>query len=138
MKRLLFSLLIPMLCVSCSTATSVEELAAMQGEWRLQRFQIGDGGVVNVPVPARYTARFEPDGTVNFQVDCNGCSGSYTTEGDAITIDPLLRCTLAACLPGSLSNQYLQGLLNAQTWQRSGASLVLSAPGEELVFLVAD
>ena len=138
MKRLLVFLLIPMLYASCSTATSVEELAAMQGEWRLQRFQIGDGGVVNVPVPARYTARFEPDGTVNFQVDCNGCSGSYTTDGNAITIGPLLRCTLAACPPGSLSNQYLEGLLNAQTWQRSGASLVLIAPGEELVFLVAD
>ena len=66
MKRLLFFLLIPMLYVSCSIATSVEELAPMQGERRLQRFQIGDGGAVNVPVPARYTARFEPDGTVDF------------------------------------------------------------------------
>ena len=138
MKRLLLSLLIPMLYVSCNTATSVEELAAIQGEWQLQRFQIGDGGVVNVPIPARYTARFEPDGAVNFQVDCNRCSGSYTTEGNAITIGPLLACTLAACPPGSLSNQCLQGLLNAQTWQRSGALLVLIAPGVELVFLVAD
>ena len=38
MKRLLLSLLIPMLYVSCNTATSVEELAAIQGEWQLQRF----------------------------------------------------------------------------------------------------
>ena len=138
MKRLLIFLLIPMFYASCNTATSVEELAAVQGEWRLQRFQIGDGGVVNVPVPARYTARFGPDGAANFQVDCNRCSGGYTTEGNAITIGPLLACTLAACPPGSLSNPYLQGILNAQTWQRSGASMVLSAPGVELVYLVAD
>ncbi len=93
MKRLLMFLLIPMLYASCNTATSVEELAAIQGEWRLQRFQVGGGGAVNVPIPARYTARFEPDGTVNFQVDCNRCSGSYTTDGNAITIGPLLACT---------------------------------------------
>ncbi len=90
------------------------------------------------PIPARYTARFEPDGTVNFQVDCNRCSGSYTTDGNAITIGPLLACTLAACPPGSLSGPYLQGLLSAQRYVRSGATLVLSGSGTELDFLVAD
>ena len=132
-------LLIAMLYASCNTATSVEELAAIQGEWRLQRLQVGDGGgAVNVPIPARYTARFEPDGTVNFKVDCNRCSGSYTTDGNAITIGPLLACTLAACPPGSLSGPYLQGLLSAQRYVRSGATLVLSGSGTELDFLVAD
>ena len=138
MKRLLMFLVIPMLYASCGTATSVEELAAIQGEWRLQTLQAGGGGTIDVPNPDRYTARFEPDGTVNFQVDCNGCSGSYTTSGNAITIGPLLACTAAACLPGSLSNPYLQGLLSAQRYVRSGATLVLSGSGTELDFLVAD
>jgi heat shock protein HslJ len=138
MKRLLVFLLIPMLYASCNTATSVEELAAIQGEWRLQRLQVGGGGAVNVPIPARYTARFEPDGAVNFQVDCNRCSGSYTTDGNAITIGPLLACTLASCPPWSLSGPYLQGLLSAQRYVRSGATLVLSGSGTELDFLVAD
>jgi heat shock protein HslJ len=134
MKRLLVMLFVSMFFSSCSTTTSTSDLAAIQSEWQLQRFQIGDGGEVRVPDPSRYTARFDPDDrTVNIQADCNTCRGTYTTDGTSLSIGAL-GCTLALCPPGSLSDDYLRALSGVRSFRRGDTWLELNASGEDLVF----
>jgi hypothetical protein len=40
-----------------------------------------------VPNPESYTLILQSDGTLNIQADCNVAGGSYTLEGDALTIE---------------------------------------------------
>ncbi len=56
-----------------------------------------------------YTIVYNPDGTLNFQADCNSGSNGYTAEGGmvgqvAVQPGPL---TLAECGPGSLSDEMI-------------------------------
>jgi heat shock protein HslJ len=133
MKRLLLALLLPVAFGSCDTATSVSELADIQGEWLLQTILFADGRDVQVPDPSKYTARFNPDGRANFRVDCNSCFASYEADGDSLSIG-LMACTLALCPEGSLSNEYVGALSRAQSFRRQGLVLRIDAGGEALIF----
>ena len=73
-------------------------------------------GVVPEAQQSNYTIRFETDGSFNAKADCNTVSGTYTTTSSGgLTIVPGLS-TLAACPPGSLSDQYILGLGNAASY----------------------
>ena len=60
MRKYLMILLAGGMLASCSTATEVSELSAIQGDWEL----VSIGGS-QVPVPARYTIVFNADGSFN-------------------------------------------------------------------------
>ena len=90
---------------SCSTATEVSELSAIQGDWEL----VSIGGS-QVPVPARYTIVFNADGSFNARNDCNQCSGGYTTEGNNISTGGAVACTRAFCAPPSFFDEYAAAL----------------------------
>jgi heat shock protein HslJ len=74
--------------------------------------------------PWDYTLRFNPDGQVNIQADCNQVIGSYTLEGSQVNIE-LGISTLAACPPDSLSDEYLRLLSGAVIYFREGVFLYL-------------
>lgn len=120
---------------SCSTGTSPDELSEMQGNWELQSLQLG-GATVQIPNPESYTVRFNSDGSLDIRADCNGCFGSYETDGNSISIGTL-GCTAAACLPGSLGTQYAAALSSASSFERSGAQLSITYAGGVMRFLVA-
>ena len=63
----------------------------------------------DVDIPLNYTLTFQDDGTVNIQADCNNALGSYSVDGSSITIEvgPM---TMAACPPGSLSDDFVKYL----------------------------
>ena len=50
--------------------------------------------------PNNYTLQLMPDGTAAAQVDCNRAVGSYTLNGNQLSLS-FLATTLAACPPGS-------------------------------------
>jgi pimeloyl-ACP methyl ester carboxylesterase/heat shock protein HslJ len=60
--------------------------------------------------PDAYTISFNSDGTVNVKADCNNATGTYTADdsgGLSIQLGPM---TMAACLPDSRSDEFVQNL----------------------------
>ena len=138
MKKYLMILLAGAMQASCNTATGVSELYAVQGEWQLTVIERNDGTTAQIPIPARYTIEFNGEGSWNAQADCNGCSGAYVTDGNALSLGPVFACTAAACGPLSLFNEYTAALGSVSSFVRSGAQLRLGYAEGELVYLVND
>jgi heat shock protein HslJ len=69
----------------------------------------------DVADPTSYTILFNEDGSANIKADCNNVGATYTTDGSSISIT-LGPSTLAACPPGSLDQQFLNGLSNVATY----------------------
>jgi heat shock protein HslJ len=124
------------LMAACESSTSTSELSEVQGTWELQAFELDNGNVQEVPDPQSYTLSFEADGSVQAKVDCNRCNGSYETEGNSITFG-LMACTLAACPPGSLDQQFQAALGSVTSFVRSGAELSMRYAGGTMRFRVS-
>ena len=129
------------------TNTPVPEPPALDKDivnilWQWERFDGGDGSVLTVDDPSRYTLTLNPDGTYQVKADCNMSGGAYTLEGSSLTLEPG-PTTLAECESGSLYDEFLQKLGSARTYVVDGDNLVLNlyadagnmvfAPGDERV-----
>jgi heat shock protein HslJ len=81
-------------------------------------------GVTAVDDPDKYTIELLPDGQFRFTADCNTGSGTYTLDGGHISFEfgPM---TLAACPPGSLSDQFIQDLSAAAIYFVEGDNLFI-------------
>ena len=77
-----------------------------------------------VPSPENYTLTFLPDGEVSLQADCNTVSGTYTIEGNNLTI-AMGPSTLASCGEASLDVQYLELLSTVANYTLEDDQLVL-------------
>jgi heat shock protein HslJ len=77
-----------------------------------------------VPDPEDYTLVFRPDGQYQVKADCNLGSGSYTVDGNSLTLG-VMAMTMAECGPESLYDQYVAGLGNAGSFGMDGDRLVL-------------
>jgi heat shock protein HslJ len=58
-------------------------------EWELRAYNNGRGGVVSVLPGIVSTATFAADGQLHGSAGCNSFHGSYTVNGDALSIGPL-------------------------------------------------
>ena len=77
--------------------------------WQLQEIHYNNDKLIEVANPANYTIEFLSDGQVSIKADCNRARGTYTQEGNSISIK-IGPTTLAMCDPESISEQYLQEL----------------------------
>ena len=89
-----------------------------------------------VPVadPTRYTVRFGSDGSIGARVDCNRCGGRYRIEGAALTVNPALACTRAACALPSLGDQFAAALTTVTSYVQRESELELVYAGGILRF----
>lgn len=78
-----------------------------------------------VPDPAKYTLLLRDDGTADITADCNKVSGSYTLDGNMLTISTLGPSTLAYCGEESLDQQYLQLLDRVKSFTVDAGELQL-------------
>jgi heat shock protein HslJ len=80
--------------------------------WYWDQTTMNNGEMLVPDNPASYTVQFFPDSSILIQADCNQVIGTYTVEGSSITIQmgPVI---LAACPPGSLSDQFVANLNEA-------------------------
>jgi heat shock protein HslJ len=90
-------LLISLLAVAgCASNPSSPTPASLDGVWRILSIQPASQPVQGAPAGAQYQVTFQ-DQRVLLRVDCNSCSGTFTSSGNTLTIGPTLACTRAAC-----------------------------------------
>ncbi|MBI9046687.1 MAG: META domain-containing protein [Anaerolineaceae bacterium] len=94
--------------------------------WMWERFE-DTANVNNIRIddPLLYTLVLNPNGTYEVKADCNLASGSYSLEGNIITLGAR-PTTLAECGSESLSNTFLTDLDNVVTFVIDGNNLVLN------------
>lgn len=78
-----------------------------------------------VPYPEGYVLIFLIDGTVDILADCNFGNGTYTLDGDNITIS-VEAMTEIACDAGSLSDQFVELLGTVVSYELTVPKLVLN------------
>lgn len=121
--------------LACDTSTAPDpapDPGTLLGVWQLTAFETTDGVVVP-PNPANYTIEFRDDGRAHIKADCNVCNGGYDLRGESLSLG-LLACTLAACQPSSLDDEFREALGSVSRWQRGGNELALDYAGGVLRF----
>lgn len=107
--------------------------ATVEGPWNVTMVNNGNQGVESIPAGISASVAFGADGNVEGFGGCNNFSGSYTVDGDKITIGPLMS-TLAACddATNQFEMQLLAALQNATTWSVTTGTLELRDDGGAL------
>ena len=119
------------LAMACDTSDSTTSpdvaIEDPTGAWALESFQLSDGTIVPVSDPSRYTLELGVTEArrAHIRADCNVCNSGYEVSSSTITFG-LMACTLAACPPGSLENDYRVALAATSTYQRSANMLTLT------------
>jgi heat shock protein HslJ len=100
--------------------------SALEGEWQAIAINNGKQAVVSVVNGTTVTAIFGADGTLTGNGGCNSYNGTYTTDGDKISIGPLAT-TRMACEQAVMDQEtaYLNALANAATYMLGKDSLEL-------------
>ena len=96
-----------------------------------------EGNPVEVDNPEDYFLVLWPDGTFNFQADCNVGAGTYTYDaGGALTLSPG-PMTLAACPEGSQADAFVNflGNVNGVTVDDDGNPTLTTADGGSATFV---
>jgi heat shock protein HslJ len=119
-----FLVLIGILASNSSQNVPGQDLQGVTWEWiSMQKTDLVSPLVV--PSPQNYTIRFNADGSVNIQADCNQVLGSYTTDGSSLTITTG-PTSLAYCGEASLDQVYLQALSLVISYDQTGQRLALN------------
>ena len=110
-------------------APAAEPPAAQEGEllntvWQWTAHVDASATATAVENPERYTLAFLDDGSYVFVADCNRGSGSYTRDGQALTLLPGAM-TLAACEAGSLSDEFVGTFEQVAGYAFEGDGLLL-------------
>jgi heat shock protein HslJ len=92
--------------------------------WKWTATQMNDGSKATPDDPNKYLIEFLADGRVAIQADCNRVAGTYTANGNQLTIVPG-PTTLAACPPGSLGDEFVKQLGNISSYLFNGENLIL-------------
>ncbi len=94
----------------------------------------GQSFIIN---PDSYTLKFFPDGSINIVADCNSGSGTYTLDGNAMTIQ-VGAWTQALCSDESLHDQFLQYLSQVVGYNLGDGylSLILAEEAGSLGFYI--
>ena len=107
-------------------ATTARRTAAAQNlagtVWKWTGSLFNDDTRTTPADPNNYLLEFLPQGAVAIKADCNRVGGTYTTNGNQLTITPG-PSTMAACPPDSLGNEYVKQLSNITLVLRQGWQL---------------
>lgn len=114
---------------AATTATNAplpdSALKLVDTTWQWVKSTDNSGKETKVNQPNKYTLQFfMADGKVAVKADCNNAAGSFTADGHNLTIS-LGPMTLAACPPGSLSDQFIKELGEVQSYLFEGDNLIM-------------
>jgi heat shock protein HslJ len=74
--------------------------------------------------PENYQLELLPDGQIRVKADCNTATGTYSLEGDQLSIQ-VTASTMMACPPGSMADQFIKDLNEAQSFMMDGEDLII-------------
>ncbi len=101
--------------------------------WQLTAFPGVSAGIE----PGLYTVHFLPDETVNIRADCNWVAGFWSGANGALDVTVTMT-TVAECPPGSLEEQFVQGLDEATSYTfTDDMTLIITGPAGEMRFTPA-
>ena len=124
-----------LLLSSCGDGPTAPNATDYQGvEWQLASLQRSDFAIVTPPSGASFTARFDDDGQLVAQADCNVCHASYSATGTALSISPMA-CTRAYCASAPFDSEYVQALSTATGFEMSDGGLMVRSPAGTLRFV---
>lgn len=114
--------------VEPDSAMSGTAVGALRGAtWQLVHIET-PAGTTTPKSDERYTIVFGTDGRYNGQADCNRYGGEYTNAtGDKLELTRGLS-TLAACPPGSSSDDFFRVFNSVDTFAITGDQLRLTTP----------
>jgi heat shock protein HslJ len=104
---------------------TAEMRAILYGKWDWQRTRYKNNTESSPNQPEQFVLRFEPDGFLSAQVDCNSAGGKYQFENRRITLK-LTNSTLMSCQPDSLAEVFQQNLATASTYFMKDGRLFLA------------
>ncbi len=107
--------------------------------WRLISFNNSEGGMESNQASEKITLSFGEDGKVSGNAGCNNFSGSYTVEGDALSIGPLATTRKMCAQPQGVmqtEQAFLKDLGDAATFSIMGKTLTIYGKdgGKLLIF----
>ncbi len=122
---------------ACTTGATPEPSASLPLEgtaWQLASYVGPEGTEVPVPKGVAATATFE-GGTVSGNGGCNQYTGSYTVDGDALTIGPVASTRMACAGPGgTLEDLYFVALGQVASYTIDDVTLLLeNADGDAIL-----
>jgi len=117
-------LLVASVAVGACSGSTGEVITDIQWEWT-ELVETEPASQSLVPTPELYTLLLKPDGTLNIQADCNMVGGSYTRDGNSLTIE-LGPSTMVYCGDQSLDQHYLELLSRVERYAVADGQLVLS------------
>ena len=103
--------------------------------WEATNYNNGNQAVVGVIADTTLTANFDAEGTISGSAGCNDYFGSYTTDGDTITIGPLASTRKLCPGEGVMEQEaaYLAALETAATYSISGNTMVMRTAEDAMV-----
>ena len=104
--------------------------------WKLVSCTNGTGGVVSVLENTHVNITFDENGSLAGLAGCNSYWGTYTTEGDKLSIGSVGSTELACAEPAGIMEQeaaYLKALQDAATFKIKGDALELRSSDGSLL-----
>lgn len=99
--------------------------------WDVVNYNNGKQATVGLEADSTITLAFGADGNVSGNATCNTYNGTYTADGDAVTVGPLAT-TRMACASDKLNAQeaqYLAALQNSATYDITNGMLTIRDAG---------
>ncbi len=94
--------------------------------WQWSETQMSNGALVTPKTPETFQLSFSPDGSVVGMIDCNHAFGSYTTDGNQITM--MLATTRMFCGDDSQDSAYADDLSQVSSFVIRDGQLALALP----------
>ncbi|HZM34156.1 MAG TPA: META domain-containing protein [Burkholderiales bacterium] len=122
-----------LLASACAQPPAASEgLAGTQ--WRLVRFQGGDGTVLVPDDRAKYTVAFMSDGMLSVRFDCNRGRGGWSSpQKNAVVFGPMA-LTRAMCPRGSLHDHMVRQWPRVRSYMQKNGRLYLSLMADGGIF----
>jgi heat shock protein HslJ len=107
-------------------------------DWEVNAYNNGKEAVVGVLEGTTLTASFGDDGSLSGNAGCNGYTGTFSVDGDQITIGPLASTMKMCDEPAGVMDQeaqYLAALQSAASYQIEGDVLELRTMDDAMAVL---
>jgi heat shock protein HslJ len=106
--------------------------SSIDGGWVVTGYNNGKGAVTTPITTTLLTMVFGPDGTIAGSSGCNHYSGSYTVDGNKLTVGPVATTQMACTVPqiNDQEMQFLAALAASDTWSQDGNVLTLSSESQ--------